>query len=347
VESADVTSERSRGVHALALALVAIAALPKAQSPEETSLTWKGGVFELGAVQRSPPRPPLTEPGAANDRVVETIVASRLGDYYDYPLLSHAPVNIETNAEEGIAPDRFVASGESGIAEVVEGSTRTGKTLRRIIRGKRSVRYLKLRPGSNELGLAHEIHLVRATLDGTALPEAQPLTKTLKVLDGTQEAPIDLTAAYQDARRRFDVSWRSALVAVEPKIAAIKKELASRSQAWRGGGGFPNGGRFESTTDEHEALDPTFEWDAAAGKVTIHFSSRRSVSQKDVYVSANPALETFRCPPGHACAVPPPTVAVPNEQTYSVSLEGTYVFARSGALLSERTGEPAATIDTR
>jgi len=135
VESADVTSERSRGVHALALALVAIAALPKAQSPEETSLTWKGGVFELGAVQRSPPRPPLTEPGAANDRVVETIVASRLGDYYDYPLLSHAPVNIETNAEEGIAPDRFVASGESGIAEVVEGSTRTGKTLRRIIRG--------------------------------------------------------------------------------------------------------------------------------------------------------------------------------------------------------------------
>lgn len=208
-----------------ALVLVTDGTLPEPSGGGEYRATWRGGSFELTGL--APAREGTAAPppvAGGKDRIVETVVWARPGQFYAYPAFSWNDVLFD--ASDAGAKPGFVGEVRRAYREVGEYVTNSGRSLRRTIPISRYTPYFKVRPrDADPFGLEQELHLVRVTFDDSALPGSALMTSSLAVIDGSAEYPLSMSEVYQQASGRFDRVWRGALVTLRPQIAAIEDDM--------------------------------------------------------------------------------------------------------------------------
>lgn len=329
--------------HAMTLSMKG--SLPDPSGSIGYGVRWQEGRFALsrgspGAARRktvSPAQPP-------GDRTLVTVVLSRRGDYYAYPDHKWAKLRLPATGEEQASKKLFVGRIKRAFAEPAEYVTATGERFEGVVTAARWTDTFILRPGAaNPFGLKNDVHLVEATLDGSALPGSILVTKSLAVLDNTTAYPLDMSRVYHEALRRSHRAWRGAQAALKPAIQEIVAGFDEKTKSWSKGKTKPKG-RLETSKRDHTKQTPRFSWDAEGGTMTITLRFSRRVTRIARIWYPNPVLKNFHCPEGVPCATPPPEVSDDLEHGYTIGFVAGYTFDRNGKLIEEKPGKPTVAV---
>lgn len=295
---------------------------------------WNTGAFSIAHVTSYPARP------ARVPKTVETLITSERGDYYhvtDLGIAYFRPIAAPANSDKVHNGAVLRTYGER--VEFVDASAARYTADLEVTR---PTPYVISRPGGlPRTGLTKTVHLVRLELDDRGLGSSAPIIESVTVLDGTPAFPTDLEAAYRAVwHSYYDPDKRAAELAVAADETATLAAFATRTKDWAKQVQPSSTSRVESSDRRYVHSNPTYTWDPSAKTIVVTFAHETHVIHTKTLRYPNPELQTFHCPPGVPCAVPPDTLAHELELEYVIAFTASYRIDGDGRITRTTSSQP-------